>query len=335
MGKKKLEILVVGTGAVGGFYAGKLAAAGEAQVSVVCRSDFDAVKAHGITVESPWGNFAFHPKKVLLSAGECDGFPDYLFVAHKVLPEIDTAALVRDAVGPKTTLVLIQNGIAIEEPVARAFPESQILSALAFICVSRTGPGRILHQDYGRLVQGRYPAGPSEAATTLGALFERSGVPCQVTEDVITARWRKLVWNAPFNPISVLAGGADTRGMLGAEDGMALVRRVMEEVSRLAAATGHRLPADTVDRMIEDTRRMEPYKTSMLLDFESRRPMEVEAILGNAVRIARREDVPVPHLETLYALLKMLDEANRAARGTAAGGCGEAEPYSHRRHREA
>ncbi len=297
-----MDILVVGAGAVGGYYGGRLAQAG-ARVSVVARSDYEVVKNGGIHIESPAGDFHFRPHGVFRSAAAFGGFPDVILVGLKVLEHIRTADLIRDAVGPKTAILLIQNGVDIEPPVAEAFPNNEVLSGLAFICVHRTAPGKVLHQDYGRIVLGRYPGGPSETARRLAEMFRRAGVPCEVTEDVITARWQKLVWNAPFNPISVLCGGASTQDMLGREETTRLVRAVMEEVCAVAAATGHPLPDDVVDRMIADTRKMTPYKTSMLLDFEAGRPMEVEAIVGNAIRIARRLGVPVPHLETLYALL--------------------------------
>lgn len=297
-----MDVLVVGAGAIGGYYGGRLAQSG-ACVSVVARSDYDMVAKEGIRIFSPAGDYHFRPARVVRSAGELGRFPDVILVALKVLPEIPTADLIRDAVGPETTVVLIQNGVDVERPVADAFPRNEILSGLAFICVHRTAPGTVVHQDYGRLVLGRYPCGPSPKAEKLAERFRQVGVPCEVSEDVVTARWAKLVWNAPFNPMSVLCGGASTQDILAHEETTRLVRAVMEEVCAVAAADGHPLPEDVVERMIADTRKMTPYKTSMLLDFEAGRPMEVEAILGHAVRIARRHNVSVPHMETFYALL--------------------------------
>jgi 2-dehydropantoate 2-reductase len=299
-------ILVVGTGAIGGFYGARLAEAG-ARVSVVCRSDLEEVKAKGIHILSESGDYRFIPDQVVRHTKEYGRPPDYLIVATKVIAGAEVPELIRGAVGPHTSIVLIQNGIAIEEPVRQAFPETEILSGLAFIAVSRMSPGVIRHFDYGRLTLGRFPSGGSEKAEQFRSLLESVGVPCVVTEDVVTARWQKLVWNAPFNPISVLAGGVDTQTILESEESTHLVRRVMEEVCSAAAAAHHPLPPDVIDQNIQGTRVMKPYKTSMLLDFENGRPMEVEAILGNAVRIARSLSIPVPHMETLYALLQLLD----------------------------
>lgn len=309
-----VKILVIGTGAIGGFYGAKLAQAG-ARISVVARSDHDSILAEGIRVESDAGDTRLVPEKVLRSARDYGDAPDIILVATKVLPGADTPSLIQGAVGPGTSILLIQNGIDIEEPVRLAFPDTEILSGLAFIAANRIGPGHILHLDYGRLTLGRYPSGPSSRADTIRSLLESVGVPCLVTEDVVTARWQKLVWNAPFNPISVLAGGVDTQAILGSDESTRLARAVMEEVCQLAAAAGHPLPADVIDQNIQGTRVMKPYRTSMLLDFENCRPMEVEAILGNAVRIARSLGVAVPRMETLYALLKLVDSRLTASPG--------------------
>ena len=306
----KSRILVVGTGAIGGFYGGKLAQAG-ASVSTLCRSDYEVVKSKGITVTSILGDFHFTPEKVIRDLGEYGPLSDYILVGLKVLPEIDTAEIIKEVVGPETAIVLLQNGVEIEEPVAQAYPDNEIISGLAFICATRTSPGHIDHTDFGRVVIGRYPAGTSVKAEKLARLFNEAGLKCEMTEDAVTARWRKLVWNAPFNPISVLGGGADTKTMMENPESLELARKVMEEVCRIAEAAGHPLPEEVVQQNIDGTRAMAPYKSSMLVDFEAGRPMEVEAILGNGLRVARRHGVSTPYMESLYGLLKLVDEKIR------------------------
>lgn len=306
----KPRILVVGTGAIGGFYGGKLAQAG-ARVATLCRSDYETVKSEGIKVTSTLGDFHFTPEKVIRDLNEYSPPPDYILVALKVLPEIDTTEIIKDVVGPETAIVLLQNGVEIEEPLVKAFPNNEIISGLAFICVTRTDPGHIEHVDFGRLVIGRFPAGKSDKTDQLARLFNDAGLPCTASEDVVTDRWRKLVWNAPFNPISVLAGGADTKTMVENPESLQLARQVMEEVCEIAAAVGHPLPPGVVQENIEGTRRMSPYKSSMLVDFETGRPMEVEAILGNGIRAAKRHKLAVPYMESLYGLLKLVDKKIR------------------------
>jgi 2-dehydropantoate 2-reductase len=299
-----MKVLVIGTGAVGSFYGSLLAKAG-AEVSVVARSDYEHVKAQGIDIrsETKLGNYHFQPAAVVRDAAELAEKPDYVLLCIKVVEGADRAALLRGALGPDTAIVLISNGVEIEDEIASAFPNHELISGLAFICVTRTGPGHIWHQAYGRLALGNYPNGLSEKTIALCTAYERSGIHCVAAEEIVTARWQKCVWNAPFNPLSVLSGGLSTNDILRTQE--PFVRSIMKEICRIAEANGHPLPPDIVDKQIDSTYKMPPYKTSMLLDFESGRPMETEAILGNAVRAGRRARVDIPHLESIYALMKL------------------------------
>lgn len=306
-GPSKPKILVVGAGAIGGYYGGKLAQSG-ATVSTVHHSqaDYEVVRHHGYHVESIHGNFHYHPFSVHREVSEYTFSANTILVAVKALPELDVVELIRPAVKEKTVILLVQNGLGIEEKVAQAFPNNPLISGLAFICVSRIRPGVIRHLCYGRLSIGPYPRGEEACTQTLATLFEASGVPCAVYEDIIGERWKKLVWNAAFNPISVLGHQATTRDMMDAPDIRALIEHVMREVCRLANAEGHPLDEEAIiAKNMAETDRMESYKTSMLLDFEAGRSLEVDAILGTATRLSHKHRIPTPHMETLYALLKL------------------------------
>jgi 2-dehydropantoate 2-reductase len=298
-----MKTLIIGTGAIGSFYGSLLAKAG-GEVSVVARSDYDHVSAHGIDIHSDkLGDWHFKPAAVYRSAAEVKDKPDYVLLCVKMVEGIDQAALVRDALGPDTSIVLIANGIDVETDLAAAFPSHELISGLAFVCVTRAAPGKIWHQDYGRLALGTYPQGASVKVKELAAAFARSGISAEVNDDIVVARWSKCVWNAPFNPLSVLSGGLTVKEIL--ETSESLVRALMNEVSAVAAAIGHPLPPDITDKMVAYSYNMQPYKTSMLVDFEAGRPLETEAILGAAVRAGRKAGVAVPHLESIYALMRM------------------------------
>lgn len=310
------RILVVGSGAIGSFY-GAIAHRGGAQVSVVCRSDLAVVREQGLRLTSPLGELSFRPAAVYGKVADCPGgaaAPEYLLLCVKVLDGLDRAALIQPALGPHTRIVLIQNGIGIEDDLARAFPGQTLISALAFIGVSRVAPGVFEHQAYGMLTLGRYPQGTDASVRRLADCLTAGGIPVNVSEQVLTERWRKTVWNAAFNPLSVLAGGADTRVLLGRPEGEALVRALMAEVCQVAAACGHALPSSQIDDYIASTQRMPPYRNSMALDLLAGRPVELEAILGNVLAAARRSGVAVPRLETVYAAvrLRMDERANQA-----------------------
>ncbi|WP_130470721.1 ketopantoate reductase family protein [Candidatus Magnetaquicoccus inordinatus] len=301
------HILVVGSGAVGGYYGAQLAKAG-AIVSTVQRSDYALVQEQGIHIDGLEGQSHFRPAAVLRQVEPLEPAPDYIVVALKVLAEIDTAAIIAPAVAQKSVILLLQNGIECEQSIAEAFAQNEILSGLAFVCLSRTAPGRISHTCYGHLAIGRYPHGASAAAQQLAQLFTSVGTACTVSEQIGKERWKKLVWNAAFNPLSVL-GRATTQEILENPATADLAARVMHEVCQIADAAGYPLPDDVVERNLAATRKMKPYKTSMLLDYLAGRPMEVEAILGNALRAAQRCSVEVPHLRALYGALSLLARA--------------------------
>lgn len=297
------KILVVGTGAIGGFYAGKLSQAG-AEVSVLCRSDYDEVKKNGIFVESYLGNFHFSPKKVLRNLSEYNEKADFILVATKVLPEISLPNLLAPVLSKNTSIVLLQNGIHIEKSVSEAFPNHHLISVIAFIGVAKIGEGKIHHQEYGRLIIGDFPFGVSAKTLQLVELLKTAQVEVAASENIQLERWKKLVWNAAFNPISVIAGGLNTTEILADEKIEKLARNIMQEICLLAEADGFELPENIVEKTIDLTRQMKPYKTSMLLDFEAKRPLEIEAILGNAISFAEKKSIVTPYLSRLYSDLK-------------------------------
>ena len=223
----------------------------------------------------------------------------------KVLPGVDRAELVRPWLGEHTGLVLIENGLDIERELADAFPRNPLVSCLAFIAVSRTGPGTVNHQAYGQLVMGNFPTGFDHHCAQLAGLFREGGIDINETDAVVGERWRKCVWNTPFNPLSVLANGADTLTMLDAPGGEALIRTLMEEVIAVAQADGYPMPDGIIEKNLSGTRAMGAYKNSMALDYLNDRPIELDAILGNVVAIADRLNVPVPHLRTVLVTLRI------------------------------
>jgi len=301
------KILIVGAGAVGGFYGGKLSQAG-AEVSVVCRSNYEAVRNRGIVIRSGTGDFEFKPKYVLRYSEEYPETPDYVIITTKALPEIPLASIIKPVVKSETGIVLLQNGIDIEVSIAHEYPKHDLISVLAFIGVSQIEHGIIWHQDYGRVELGLYPKGISKKTRVLLDLFSKAGIEATVTETIMASRWKKLVWNAPFNPLSVLAGGVETHTLLSDPHTRELIKRVMTEVVALARHDGYILPSEIIKKNIEVTEKMPSYKTSMLLDYEARRPMEVEAILGNAIKKAEQFGVPTPYLYALYSLLKLVNQ---------------------------
>ena len=302
---KQDKILIIGTGAIGGFYGALLAKAG-ADVSVVCRSDYNTVKNQGYTIHSEkLGEWTFTPSQIVKSAADYKGPADYIILCTKITPDVNRALLIQDAVSENTCIAFIQNGVEVEQELLSAFPNNEVISGLAFICCNRIQPGVIHHIAYGKLTLGSLNplSGKTDKAQHLSDLINRAGIESIISDNIVSSRWLKCLWNVSFNPLSVLSDGLSTQVILSFQE--KLIRTIMQEVCVIADACGHPLPKDSIDTNIKNTYAMPPYKTSMLLDYEKQQPMEIEIILGNTVRAAQRVQVNCPTIDALYALMKL------------------------------
>ncbi|WP_404425396.1 2-dehydropantoate 2-reductase [Nibricoccus sp. IMCC34717] len=296
------RIAMVGSGALGCYYGGRLTQAG-ADVSFLMRSDLEAVRANGLRVRWPKGEALLKPAKAFGTAEEI-GPVDLVIVALKTTAERDYERLVRPLLGPATAVLTLQNGLGADDAFARLFGAERILGALCFICVNRLSPGNVECFRPGSLAFGEYRRPISERLRAVEALFRGAGIATELGDDLALLRWRKLVWNVPFNGLSIAAGGLTTDRLLADPALEAEVRALMDEIVRTATALGHTLPADIIDVNVERTRPMGPYKPSSLIDFLAGREVEVESIWGEPLRAAQQAGVSVPNLERLYERLR-------------------------------
>lgn len=302
---------VLGAGAVGGYYGARLAAAGH-EVSFVARSDVDHLRREGLLVESPGGDIRL-PEVAAFAAPEEVPPVDVVLVGLKGGVPNPAAELLPAMLHDGTVVVTLQNGLGIEEELAPVVGDRPLLGGLCFICSNKVGPGHVRHLDYGLVSLGQHgAAGATETVRAVAADLERAGVPVQVEDDLLLARWKKLIWNVPFNGLSVVLG-ALPGDLLAHPGARALVVSIMDEVRLGAAAFGRVIPDEFVEGLLATTERMTPYKTSMLLDYESGRPVEAETILGNPVRAAASKGVDLPLIQALYRQVTYLDARNRAA----------------------
>ena len=320
-----MKIAVVGCGAVGSYYGGRLAQAGH-DVHFLLRSDYEVVRRNGVSVQSPRGSFHFHPRPAM--APNEIGPSDLVLIALKTTANDQFRVLLPPLVGPQTAVLTLQNGLGNEELLAQLFGPEQVLGALCFVCLNRIAPGRILHLDHGQIVLGEFKGPPRDRTHRLATAFREGGVPCDVTPDLARAHWEKLVWNIPFNGLGVAAAAgweAVRRGtwdgsrrlepclttdrLLGQPDWAGLVRELMLEVIAAARGLGFDVSPTLADHLLNLTRSMGAYKASTLLDFERGQPMELESLFLEPLRRARAGGIPVPRLESLCQVLRQLDEA--------------------------
>lgn len=300
-----MKYAIIGTGAVGGYYGGRLAHAGN-EVHFLLHSDYDYVREHGLQVDSCDGSFHLDAPNIYHTTADMPKV-DVVIVALKTTRNHMLKELLPPLLHPETLVLLIQNGIGPEPILQQQFPNLYLAAGLAFICSAKTEPGRVNHQCYGSINIGNYSCKNQQIVDRLIQDFTEAGIKAASIE-YHEARWKKAVWNMPFNGMTVVMN-AQTNQLLANPATMQLIRRQMMEVIGAAQALGVKgLDESFADRMIEMTLSMTPYSPSMKLDYDYHRPMEIDYLYSNAIAEAHRAGYTMPCLEMLEAQLRFLQE---------------------------
>ena len=309
-----MKIGMVGAGAIGGWVAARLAAAGE-HVSILARGETAEALADGLHLVEGGDTVRAHPT-IATVAGEL-GPQDLLVLAVKA-PALAAAARAAQAmIGPDTAILPMLNGVPwwFSDPplrsvdadgaIAAALPAGQVVGCVIHASCRREGPNRVVVAKADKLILGDPEGGAGQRVDRLCGLFERAGIHCQASTQIRRDIWYKLWGNATLNPLSALT--LATADRLHAE-----LRPIqlagMAELAAVGAAIGCPIAESGEDRMAV-TARLGPFKTSMLQDVEAGRPIELEALLGAPIELACRAGVAVPTLETIYAMTRLMAES--------------------------
>ncbi|MGY2200202.1 putative 2-dehydropantoate 2-reductase [Pseudomonas gingeri] len=307
-----LRIGIIGTGAIGTFYGVMLARAGF-DVHFLLRSEFQQVAAHGLFLDSLiHGRLILNPVQAYVAAQDLPRC-DWLLICTKALDDPRLLASLADIAAPGAGILLMQNGLEVEERLRLALPdELHLLGGLCLNCVHRESPGVVVHQAMGG-VNIAYHSGPAAdeparraVVEAAAGLFRRAGLESWVIDDLQQARWQKLVLNIATNGLSVLLDSGTER-MMADPDSRALVQGLMEEVAEAASACGYPLPPGFIEQLMYMAARVPDYHPSMYHDYRRRRPMELEAIYARPLAAARQAGCEMPRTQTLLQALSFLE----------------------------
>ncbi|PVH94196.1 2-dehydropantoate 2-reductase [Periconia macrospinosa] len=332
---ERKSVLVIGGGSVGTIAALNLQSGGSTDVTLVLRSNYNAVKENGFHIDScDHGTIeGWRPsivRNTVPNIIEENIKPyDYIVLSTKNIPDIPPTVV--DLVQPAlpstnthTTLVLIQNGLNIEKPFLESHPKTIVLSGVSLIGSAEPSPGKIVQDDRDRLMIGPF-ANPNlstssaadDAAREFVELYGKAGkTDCKFSPNVLHDRWRKLVYNACLNPICAITGLDTGRIRLadGAVDG--LVRPAMREIVEAARkSAGVELGDDVVDFMLEIDELWLYLSPSMLADVRKGSFLEFENLLGEPLKEGKKAGVAMPTLEVLYQIAKAVQWRTKEQRG--------------------
>ncbi|MDZ7965828.1 MAG: putative 2-dehydropantoate 2-reductase [Nostoc sp. DedSLP03] len=304
---------ILGTGALGGYYGACLQRGG-LDVHFLLHSDYEYVSKHGLVVESIDGDFTLPHVNAYNDVSEmplCDVVAITLKTTQNhLLPHLLPAVVKEGGV-----VLLLQNGLGIEEEVIRIVgPQQQIIGGLCFLCSNKVGPGHIRHLDYKEIKLGEYapnyrPCGVTEQMCQIATDFERADIPIRMVDNLLQARWEKLVWNIPYSGLPVVLN-ATTDELMADLHTRSLIKQLMSEVVKGARSCACTISDDFIHYLLEHTDKMKPYRTSMKIDYDEHRPLEVEAIFGNPLLKAQEAGANLTQLTMLYQQIKFLDAKN-------------------------
>jgi 2-dehydropantoate 2-reductase len=267
------------------------------------RSDYDAIKQGGLKVESVHGDFQLPQVKAFLTP-ERIGPVDLVIVSWKATANHLLASVLPPLLHDNTQVLTLQNGLGNCECIAEITGPERVLGGLCFVCINRISPGLVKHSAGGRVAIGEWRNGLPGRAAEIASRFKAANIPGVPVENLEQAQWEKLVWNVPFNGLSVAEGGVTTDVLLSSPETEAEIRSLMSEVIAAANALGLSLSNDLIGFNVERTRPMGPYRTSSMIDFTEGREVEVGPIWQEPLRRAKAAGVSMPHLEKLLGRIE-------------------------------
>jgi len=321
-----VRLAILGAGAIGGFLGAHLARAGADVVLIARGPHLDAMKESGLRVIDAEGDWTVRANATDDFAAMRDA--DVVFVTLKAQSLPSLAERIASNLGAETAVVSAQNGIPwwyfqrhggeleglhLEsvDPggrIARAIDPTRVIGCVVYPATSLVSPGVVRHLEGDRFSLGELDGSQSPRCVEISRVLVGSGLKAPVQTRIRSELWLKLLGNAVFNPLSAL-----TRATLGEMAGSPLVatvvRGAMEEVDAVARRVGVKVQV-SIDQRVKGAARVGDHKTSMLQDLEAGRPMEIDALTGSVVELGDRLRVPVPHLRTLYAAVRLLQATN-------------------------
>ncbi len=305
-----MKILVMGAGAVGAYFGARMRAAGEDVVLCARGENLRAIRERGLDITSIRGDMRI---EVTATDTPRDFAPyDLILFCVKAYDTDAAAQAISGCLRPGGAILTLQNGVENESELAAIFGRDAVMGGNARVGVEMVAPGNILHLSTGQIDFGELDGRETERVKAIAEVFRRAGILGQVSADITSARWDKLIWNGALNTVATL-----TRRRVGEiiddPEGLELLRTMMREIVTVARAEGAHISDDRIDAYITHSHKnLRALKTSTQQDLERGKSLEYEALSGAVVRAASRHGLKVPTVEIVYTLLRLLDGSQRS-----------------------
>jgi len=318
-----MKFAVVGAGSIGGFLGARLAMAGE-QVTFIARgANLETIGRDGFKLIEEDGSERVADS--VAAAAIKDGTPhDFVLLALKAHQVAAVAPDLHRLLGPDTAVVTLQNGVpwwyfhklpgpfegrpvAAADPdgsIARQIGNERIIGTVVYPASELIAPGVVKVIEGNRFTLGEPDGSKSERIQSLSEALTRAGFKAPIASDLRAEIWMKLWGNVIFNPVSALTHGT-LAGICGFPLTRDLAAKMMAETQAVAEKLGVRFRI-SIDKRIAGAEAVGEHKTSMLQDVEAGRALELEALVGSVVEMARLTETPTPHVDAIYAVTSLL-----------------------------
>lgn len=302
---KNLKIGVIGTGAVGGYFGGKLAKAGFDVTFVARGLILEALQAKGLTIKSFMGDFTIKKPKVTSNFKDLRDM-DIILLCVKSYSTKEIAKALKPILKENATVISMQNGIENEEILSEMLGPENVIGSVVFITSSVPEPGLIKHTSYGKIVLGELKGQITERLKMIEKMFFESGVPTSTTSSIKTELWKKLMLNIPYNGFTALTRGP-LENYFEIAEAQECFLRALKEVQLVAKKEGFNITDEDIENAMKFTKTegFTTFKSSTLLDIEAGKPVEIDALQGAVIQAANKHNIDIPVNKLLYALLKM------------------------------
>ncbi|MDX1586986.1 MAG: 2-dehydropantoate 2-reductase [Balneolaceae bacterium] len=299
------HILVMGAGAVGGYFGGCIAERTAARVTLIARgAHLETLKKRGLTVRSKEGE-----RKVSVQAFENPAeakVPDLVLFTVKSYDTEGAITLLKPAVSAGTQILTLQNGIENYPKLVEAFGAGQVIQGFCKIGAGVPEPGIVEHRAFGSVTIGEKNGEVTERVLSVQRLLQEAEIPVRISREITRDVWLKYTWNCILNIVTAVAD-VTVEKIFGSREGEQLCYHLFNEIQAIADKEGVILKDEEGRQIIESSRDLTGFETSTYQDRQKGKRMEYEAFTGALVRLADRHNLSIPHNRTLYALLKMID----------------------------
>ena len=298
-----MHVVIMGAGAVGGYFGSALSKNGVDVTFVARGQHLEHMKKYGLKIDSYWGNFLV--KSRFTDSLENIKKADLIILATKLYSNSSALPLLKPVIGTNTVILTIQNGISSGEIISEYYDWEKVLQGATYIETEIIDPGYIQQTGSVAMIEfGEKDGKISDRCLTVKEILDVDGIQVNISKDISSTLWIKMVSVGAIGTLATAARSSLVE-MISGEFGSESLKNIMEEIVAVGKSEGIQFPIGVVDEKFNSAiREAEEFKSSLQYDFNNHKPLELDDILGTVVRIAKKNDIPTPASTILMSVLE-------------------------------